>query len=159
MNEKRAEIEIEAIKTPVGEVPTVKTIERVIEGLNALGEDLDSLSLSFSEALKSIVAEVKGIQKLISKTTVSSEAAAEAVKRLERKFDQFSREELERWSRLQQVLSLIVSALKEIYDGMDKNLKAATKIEKLISLFTAHPLQEKTPAQGKQAKPLKKVSS
>ncbi|MEM1658680.1 MAG: hypothetical protein QXK94_06570 [Candidatus Jordarchaeales archaeon] len=159
MNEKRAEIEIEAIKTPVGEVPTVKTIERVIEGLNALGEDLDSISLSFSEALKSITAEVKSLQKLISKTTVSSEATADAVKRLERKFEQFSREELERWARLQQVLSLIVNALKEIYNGVDKNIKTTTKIEKLFSPFTDYLAQKKTPMQEKQAKPLKKVSS
>lgn len=155
-NERRFEIEVEVIKTPVGEVPTVKTVERVIDGLNVLGEDIGTLSLSVSEALKSITADVKALQKMVSKTTVSSEAAAEAVKRLERKLDRLSQEEAERWKRLQQILALITEALKVIHnDVSEKTLKATSRINKLISLLASPPPSEAPPA--KKAKPLKKA--
>ncbi|MBS7287918.1 MAG: hypothetical protein KIH01_04035 [Candidatus Freyarchaeota archaeon] len=155
-DERRVEIEVEVIKTPVGEVPTVKTIERVIDGLNALGKDVGVLSLSVSEVLKSITADMKALQKTMSKTTVSSEAAAEAVKRLERKLDQLSQEEAERWNRLQQILALITEALKDIHNDVnEKTLKATSRINKLISLLAPPSPTETPPAK---AKPLKKAA-
>jgi len=159
-NEKRFEIEVEAVKTPVGDVPTIRTVEKIIEGMNVLSEDMSALSLSFSESLKPITTELKSVKKLISKTAVSSEAAMEAVKRLERKIDQLSQEEAERWSRLQQVLALITEALKVIHSEVnEKTNKATSKIDKLITLLAPPPPAKSTPAKPeKQAKPLKKVT-
>jgi len=159
-NERKFEIDVEVIKTPAGNVPTAKTVERIIEGMNVLSEDLSSVSSSLSESLKHITTELKSIKKMMSKTTVSSEATMEAVKRLEKKINQFSKEEAERWRRLQQVLTLITEVLKVIHNEVnEKSIRTTSKIDKLLSLLAPTTPAKTVPAKlDKPAKPLKKVT-
>jgi hypothetical protein len=78
---KKVTIQIDAISTPKGNVPTVESLERVVDGLNILDSEI---SLSADEARKDVLIRIKdlerevmGVKKLISEVAISLEAAAE----------------------------------------------------------------------------------
>jgi len=157
---KRVEIEIDAIKTPAGEVPTVESVKKIVDGLNLLSEDVNAISLSLSESLNLLMAEVKSVQKVIANTVVSSEAAMEAVKRLERKIDSFLKMEIERWETLQQVLAIMSEVLKTIQSELhERTSETLSRLDTLLSLLIppTAPSPEKKHFSEKKSKPLKKL--
>lgn len=80
-------IQIEAIKTPKGMVPTVDTIKRVVQGLNLLDADLARTKLKMEANIRALLREVKTLQKLVADDTIASESSleriGELIKRLE----------------------------------------------------------------------------
>jgi chromosome segregation ATPase len=74
-------IQIDAISTPKGNVPTVNSLERVVNGLNILDSEI---SAATDEARKDVLIRIKdlekeimGVKKLISEMAISLEAATE----------------------------------------------------------------------------------
>jgi hypothetical protein len=86
---KKVTIQIDAISTPRGNVPTVDSLERVVNGLNILDSEI---SLATDEARKDVLIRIKdlekeimGVKKLISEMAISLEAAAEKLNNVEPK--------------------------------------------------------------------------
>ncbi len=86
---KKVTIQIDAISTPRGNVPTVDSLERVVNGLNILDSEI---SLASDEARKEVLIRIKdlekeimGVKKLISEMAISLEAAAEKLNGVEPK--------------------------------------------------------------------------
>jgi hypothetical protein len=78
---KKVTIQIDAISTPKGNVPTVDSLERVVNGLNILDSEI---SLATDEARKDVMVRIKdlekelmGVKKLISEMAISFEAVTE----------------------------------------------------------------------------------
>jgi uncharacterized phage infection (PIP) family protein YhgE len=78
---KKVTIQIDAISTPKGNVPTVDSLERVVNGLNILDSEI---SLATDEARKDVLVRIKdlekelmGVRKLISEMAISFEAVTE----------------------------------------------------------------------------------
>jgi len=78
---KKVTIQIDAISTPKGNVPTVDSLERVVDGLNILDSEI---SMASDEARKDVLVRIRdlekelmGIKKLISEMAISFEAVTE----------------------------------------------------------------------------------
>lgn len=78
---KKVTIQIDAISTPKGNVPTVNSLERVVNGLNILDSEI---SAATDEARKDVLIRIKdlekeimSVKKLISEMAISLEAATE----------------------------------------------------------------------------------
>jgi septal ring factor EnvC (AmiA/AmiB activator) len=84
---KKVEIQINAISTPKGDVPTVDSLKNVVAGLNLLDSEL---SLATEEAEKTVLSKIKDLEKeivsikrLISETAISFEATLEKLNEIE----------------------------------------------------------------------------
>jgi hypothetical protein len=78
---KKVTIQIDAISTPKGNVPTVDSLERVVNGLNILDSEI---SLATDEARKDVLVRIRdlekelmGVKKLTSEMAISFEAVTE----------------------------------------------------------------------------------
>jgi hypothetical protein len=84
-------IEIEAIKTPKGLVPTVESLKRVVKGLNLLDSDLGRMNLKMEANIRALLREVKTLQKLVADDTIASESSVERLGVLVDRFEAFEK--------------------------------------------------------------------
>lgn len=70
-------IEIEAIKTPKGLVPTVESLRRIVKALNVLDADFSRMNLKMEANIRALLREVKTLQKLVADDTIASESSVE----------------------------------------------------------------------------------
>ena len=82
-------IEIEAIKTPKGLVPTVESLKRVVQGLNLLDADLSRMNMKMEANIRALLREVKTLQKLVADGAIASESSIERLGTLADRFDKF----------------------------------------------------------------------
>jgi hypothetical protein len=82
-------IEIEAIKTPKGLVPTVESLKRVVQGLNLLDADLARMNMKMEANIRALLREVKTLQKLVADDAIASESSVERLGTLAERFDKF----------------------------------------------------------------------
>ena len=80
-------IEIEAIKTPKGLVPTVESLKRIVKGLNLLDADLGRMNLKMEANIRALLREVKTLQKLVADDTIASESSVERLGVLANRFE------------------------------------------------------------------------
>ncbi|MFX0067730.1 MAG: hypothetical protein ACFFC5_01530 [Promethearchaeota archaeon] len=74
---KQFEIKLEVIKTPKGEVPTVRSLRQVVAGLNELNTDIDGVRSQIMEELKDLKRDISAIKKLLAEETVTFDAINE----------------------------------------------------------------------------------
>jgi len=84
-------IEIEAIKTPKGLVPTVESLKRIVKGLNLLDSDLGRMNLKMEANIRALLREVKTLQKLVADDTIASESSVERLGVLVDRFEVFEK--------------------------------------------------------------------
>jgi len=84
-------IEIEAIKTPKGLVPTVESLKRIVKGLNLLDADLGRMNLKMEANIRALLREVKTLQKLVADDTIASESSVERLGTLATQFKSFEK--------------------------------------------------------------------
>ena len=84
-------IEIEAIKTPKGLVPTVESLKRIVKGLNLLDSDLGRMNLKMEANIRALLREVKTLQKLVADDTIASESSVERLGILVDRFETFEK--------------------------------------------------------------------
>ncbi|MFX1318435.1 MAG: hypothetical protein ACFE9D_06340 [Promethearchaeota archaeon] len=84
-------IEIEAIKTPKGLVPTVESLKRIVKGLNLLDSDLGRMNLKMEANIRALLREVKTLQKLVADDTIASESSVERLGVLVDRFEDFEK--------------------------------------------------------------------
>ena len=84
-------IQIEAIKTPKGMVPTVDTIKRVVQGLNLLDADLTRTKLKMEANIRALLREVKTLQKLVADDTIASESSLERLGEIIKRLDKMEK--------------------------------------------------------------------
>ena len=82
-------IEIEAIKTPKGLVPTVESLKRVVQGLNLLDADLSRMNMKMEANIRALLREVKTLQKLVADDAIASESSVERMGTLTDRFEKF----------------------------------------------------------------------
>ena len=88
-DKKKVEIQISAISTPKGDVPTVKSLESVVNGLNILDSEFSGVT---EEIRKNVLSKIKDLEKditsmkkLVSETAISIEATFHKINELEPK--------------------------------------------------------------------------
>ncbi|MHA1652272.1 MAG: hypothetical protein ACTSYB_18975 [Candidatus Helarchaeota archaeon] len=97
---KKFLITIEAIQTPLGPVPTLESLKKIIEGLNILNADmLHTQEIVNSEVFKQmarIEKELKNLRKLISEEIIAHEALKENISEVNKKLDKIEKDQIER---------------------------------------------------------------
>jgi 6-pyruvoyl-tetrahydropterin synthase len=88
-DKKKVEIQISAISTPKGEVPTVKSLERVVDGLNILDSEFSEVTEEIRKnvlfKIKDLEKDITSMKKLVSETAISIEATFHKINDLEPK--------------------------------------------------------------------------
>lgn len=126
-------IEIEAIKTPKGLVPTVESLKRIVKGLNLLDSDLGRMNLKMEANIRALLREVKTLQKLVADDTIASESSVERLgvlvdrfEDLEKTMDKVAKGKPESGSK----------ELRELQKELVPTLtQAVQRLEEMITLF------------------------
>ncbi|MFX1485552.1 MAG: hypothetical protein ACFFBS_00315 [Promethearchaeota archaeon] len=74
---KQFEIKLEVIKTPKGEVPTVKSLRQVVMGLNELNSDIVNVRSQIMGEIKDLKRDVTAVKKLLAEEAVTFDAINE----------------------------------------------------------------------------------
>ncbi|MHA1835560.1 MAG: hypothetical protein ACTSYQ_01330 [Candidatus Odinarchaeia archaeon] len=73
-------IELEVIKTPKGDVPSVKSFKSIIEALNIIDQEIKEVRGDFLNQIEDLRTDIKSIKKLIAEQTVTLESLNEKLK-------------------------------------------------------------------------------
>jgi hypothetical protein len=127
-------IEIEAIKTPKGLVPTVESLKRIVKGLNLLDADLGRMNLKMEANIRALLREVKTLQKLVADDTIASESSVERLGVLATQFESLEKS-IDKISK-QKPTKQTDEALKELQKELVPTLTSAVqRLEEMITLF------------------------
>ncbi len=126
-------IEIEAIKTPKGLVPTVESLKRIVKGLNLLDSDLGRMNLKMEANIRALLREVKTLQKLVADDTIASESSVERLGVLVDRFETFEKTIDKVAKKKPESAS---ADLKELQRELVPTLtQAVQRLEEMITLF------------------------
>ncbi|MFX1492033.1 MAG: hypothetical protein ACFFBU_07215 [Promethearchaeota archaeon] len=127
-------IEIEAIKTPKGLVPTVESLKRIVKGLNLLDADLGRMNLKMEANIRALLREVKTLQKLVADDTIASESSVERLGVLANRFETLEKT-MDKIAKKKPTTDSTES-LKELQKDLVPTLtQAVQRIEEMIALF------------------------
>jgi hypothetical protein len=127
-------IEIEAIKTPKGLVPTVESLRRIVEALNVLDADFNRMNLKMEANIRALLREVKTLQKLVADDTIASESSVEKLGILVERLDSLEKN-LQKEKRTVSDRSTAAS-LKALKQEITPTLtKASKRLEQTMTLF------------------------
>lgn len=88
-DKKKVEIQISAISTPKGDVPTVKSLESVVNGLNILDSEFsgatEEIRRNVLSKIRDLEKDITSMKKLVSETAISIEATFHKINELEPK--------------------------------------------------------------------------
>lgn len=130
----KVKIQIDSIKTPLGDVPTVDSLKRVVDGLNLLNSDIVNLAADSAKNMSAIDKELRNIRKLIAEETVSFEVMSQKLEKVSNQLEQLAKTEKEKWESLQGILMDVGEILKgfqatieESSSRIDRSVKATLK--------------------------------
>jgi hypothetical protein len=127
-------IEIEAIKTPKGLVPTVESLKRIVKGLNLLDADLGRMNLKMEANIRALLREVKTLQKLVADDTIASESSVERLGVLVDRFETLEKT-MDKMTKKKPTTDS-TDSLKELQKELVPTLtQAVQRIEEMIALF------------------------
>ncbi|MHA1237750.1 MAG: hypothetical protein ACTSSJ_00650 [Candidatus Odinarchaeia archaeon] len=73
-------IKLEIIKTPKGDVPTINTIKDIVNGLNIINSEVNSLEVNLADFISNFKAELNALRKLMAEQTIMIEKLNENIK-------------------------------------------------------------------------------
>lgn len=127
-------IEIEAIKTPKGLVPTVESLKRIVKGLNLIDADLGRMNLKMEANIRALLREVKTLQKLVADDTIASESSVERLGVLSSQFEALEKA-MDKIAK-QKPAKTSDASLAELQKELVPTLtQAVQRIEEMITLF------------------------
>lgn len=125
--EKKISIKIEAIKTPLGEVPTLESFKQVLEGLNVLNADMirtqEMVNNEMFKTMAGIEKELKSLRKLISEEIISFEAIKEDVNTVNKRLDKIEKDQLERIKDLSNLIIDFIGSVRVFQDQVTRLIK------------------------------------
>ncbi|MEM3585843.1 MAG: hypothetical protein QXO71_00855 [Candidatus Jordarchaeaceae archaeon] len=140
----KVKIQIDSIKTPLGDVPTVESLKRVVDGLNILNSDIVNLAADSTKNMSAIDKELRNIRKLVAEETVSFEVMSQKLEKVSNQLEQLTKTEKEKWESLQGILMDIGEILKgfqatleETTTRVDRNVKETLRaLAEIIAVTT-----------------------
>jgi uncharacterized protein YoxC len=125
--EKKIAIKIEAIKTPLGQVPTLESFKQVLEGLNVLNADMirtqELVNSEMFKTMAGIEKELKSLRKLISEEIISFEAIKEDVNTVNKRLDKIEQDQLERIKDLSNLIIDFIGSVRVFQDQVTRLIK------------------------------------
>ncbi|MFX1296402.1 MAG: hypothetical protein ACFFD2_16305 [Promethearchaeota archaeon] len=126
-DKKKFLIKIEAIKTPLGPVPTLESFKNLIEGLNILNADMirthETVNSEVFKSMAGIEKELKSLRKLISEEIVSIEAIKEDINGLKKRLDQIEVIQKADFKELSNLITDFIGSIRVFQDRITRLLK------------------------------------
>jgi hypothetical protein len=125
--EKKINIKIEAIKTPLGEVPTLASLKQICEAMNILNADMirtqETVNNEVYKQLHTIEIELKSLRKLMSEEIISFEAVKESINALNKRLDERENTQLEKINDLSKLIIDFIGSVRVFQDRMTQVVK------------------------------------
>ncbi len=125
--EKKISIKVEAIKTPLGPVPTLESFKQVLEGLNVLNADMirtqEMVNNEMFKTMAGIEKELKSLRKLISEEIISFEAIKEDINTVNKRLDRIEKDQLERIKDLSNLIIDFIGSVRVFQDQVTRLIK------------------------------------
>jgi len=122
-NEK-IEIEIDALDTPVGPVPTIDAVKEIVKGLNILNEEMaknrSDINNEVLKMMESVERELKSLKKLLAEETISFSALKEGVSSIQDKIEKSIKENQKKFD----ILENSIKNLNQTIITLENNLEA-----------------------------------
>ncbi|MHA1208044.1 MAG: hypothetical protein ACTSRF_02210 [Candidatus Freyarchaeota archaeon] len=128
--DNKVKIQIDSIRTPAGDVPTVDSLKRVVDGLNILNSDIDKLNVDMARNMSAIDKELRNIRKLIAEETVSFEVMSQKLEKVSNQLERLAKSEKEKWDTLQEIMIDVGQILKGFQATLEEH---STRVEKRIN--------------------------
>jgi len=117
---KEVAFEIEAIKTPAGLVPTVKSVEKIVSNLDVLSEDITNTRDTLLERILNVEKDVIGIRKLLAEQIVALEATKETLNELVSKITDIFKLFTDKWREIEDTVTDMNVALREMQERLEE---------------------------------------
>ena len=128
---KKFKIKIEAIKTPLGEVPTLDSIKRIVEGLNLLNADMirtqNTVNSEVFKQMAGIEKELKSLRKLIAEEIISFEAIKEDINAVRKRIDNIDVEQNANFKQLSDLITDFIGSIRVFQDRLTRSFKQLSK--------------------------------
>ena len=125
--EKKISIKIEAINTPLGPVPTLESLKKIVEGLNILNADMrrthETVNSEVFKQMSGIEKELKSLRKLISEEIVSMEVIKEDIGALKKRIDQIETEQKADIKELSNLITDFIGSIRVFQDRITRYFK------------------------------------
>ena len=126
-DQKKFSIKIEAIKTPLGAVPTLESFKNLIEGLNILNADMirtqETVTSEVFKQMVGIEKELKSLRKLISEEIIAHEAIKENITEVSKRLEKFEKEQTERMKELSKLIIDFIGSIRVFQDKITRLVK------------------------------------
>jgi len=119
-NNKEVTFEIEAIKTPAGLVPSVKSVEKVVNSLNILSEDIANTRDTLLERILNVEKDVISIRKLLAEQIVALEATKETLNELTSKITSALKQFTDKWREIEDAMTSMDVTIREMQEGLEE---------------------------------------
>lgn len=124
---KKFSIKVEAIKTPLGAVPTLESFKNLVEGLNILNADMirthETVNSEVFKQMAGIEKELKSLRKLIAEEIVSFEAIKEDINALNKRLDNIEVEQQHKLKELTDLITDFIGSVRVFQDKITRFLK------------------------------------
>jgi len=126
---KVMEFDLEAIDTPAGKVPTITSVQRLTEALNALNDDMNEHRRLINEALISQMGtfefELASLKKIISKYILKNEATALGAEKLRQEIISHDQKTMERFKKIEERMAAFEQNIqKKIISALDTFIRS-----------------------------------
>ena len=124
---RKISINIEAIKTPLGPVPTLESLKKIVEALNILNSDMiHTQEIVNSEVFKQMAGiekELKSLRKLISEEIISFGAIKEGISAVNKRLDHMNVEQKRNMKELSDLITDFIGSVRVFQDKVARLLK------------------------------------
>jgi len=119
-NNKEVTFEIEAIKTPADLVPSVKSVEKVVNSLNILSEDIANTRDTLLERILNVEKDVISIRKLLAEQIVALEATKETLNELTSKITLALKQFTDKWREIEDAMTSMDVTIREMQERLEE---------------------------------------
>ncbi|WEU39992.1 MAG: hypothetical protein OdinLCB4_005850 [Candidatus Odinarchaeum yellowstonii] len=129
---RRIQIELKAINTPKGEVPTVESFQNLVDGLNILDGELEELREQYLKLIQEIKQDFKSMKKLIMDNTIGIEVVNERLEQLSKKLSEQAASEQQSikdfTENTSKTLNDLLKAERNLEESFVKSMESISKI-------------------------------
>ncbi|MEM2109747.1 MAG: hypothetical protein QW327_04590 [Candidatus Odinarchaeota archaeon] len=135
LKDKRIPVELKVINTPKGEVPTVESFKNLVNGLNILDSEIESLRGEYLKLIEEVRRDVKSVKKLVMDNTISLESVNEKLVQLNKTLSESLSNENASINTLRDDFSKALNDLLKAQRNLEESfVKSIESISKIVGL-------------------------
>lgn len=123
-NPNKISLKIEAIKTPLGAVPTLNSLKQIVDALNILNKEMirthDIVNSEVFKQMAGIEKELKSLRKLLSEEIIGFEAIKEDIKAIHKRIDLLEVEQTKKLQNLSDLITDFIGSVRVFQDKMTR---------------------------------------